>query len=245
MRRVGHRAKKTGRKRKGPGNTPHDGLVKQALSNPLVARRFLARHLPAEIVQHLKLSELRAEDRHFVRAGMRLLHADALFSVPYDGKPSFVYVTVEHSARPGRWTPLQVLLNSCEIMATYHREHPKARFSPMVLPLILYSGPEPYSYSTSLLDLIDGPRDLVAATFTEPIRLIQLREEDDEDLKKEKLLAAYLLSLKHAWDEIPVSTIIALLGALSAEEEPLRHFRVLCGYWSVLNQDLNPEDLLK
>ena len=202
------------RKRKGGVNTPHDAFFKQALGDPQVAQSFLQRYLPPDLLKQADLSRLKAEDRHFVREDMRQFYADALFSLPIEGKTAFVYVLIEHTAKPKKWTPLQVFQYMFRILDDYQRKNPKSQFLPLVYPLILYSGKRPYRVSTRLLDLIEGPKSIAEAVFNQPIHLIELRNEDDDQLNQHKALAAYLLSLKHAMDEIPMRQIIEILGRL-------------------------------
>ena len=61
--------------------SPHDRLINQTLQQAEAARELLARHLPSEVVQHLKLGTLVPVDTSFIDRNLRRRFADRLFSV--------------------------------------------------------------------------------------------------------------------------------------------------------------------
>ena len=61
--------------------SPHDRLLNQTLQRIESARALLAKHLPGDIAQHLKLETLAHVDTSFIDHHLRRRFADRLLSV--------------------------------------------------------------------------------------------------------------------------------------------------------------------
>ncbi len=68
-------------KRTSPTPTPHDALFRQFLTEPDVARDFMAIHLPQALRALCDLTTLKLESGSFVEDDLRQYYSDVLYSV--------------------------------------------------------------------------------------------------------------------------------------------------------------------
>jgi len=61
-------------------HTPHDATFRQFLTQPDIARDFLALHLPPELCQRCDFSTLKLESGSFVEDDLRQYVSDVLYS---------------------------------------------------------------------------------------------------------------------------------------------------------------------
>jgi hypothetical protein len=86
---------------------------------------------------------------------LRSRHADLLFTVPLHGRPTLVYVLLEHKAGSDRWTVLQVLRYVVRIYERWRSDHPDQEFLPLILPVLVHHGERPWQAPRRLAELLD------------------------------------------------------------------------------------------
>src|SRR3990167_10326172 len=83
----------------------------------------------------------------------------------------------------------------------------KSESVPLIYPLVIYNGSQPYAHSLTLSDLIEpeASRKIFSRLFTEPFCLIDLAIIEDESLRKsaqDRVKGiALLMALKHVFDK--------------------------------------------
>lgn len=83
------------------------------------------------------------------------------------------------------------------------------------MPLILYTGQKPYTYSTDLFDLFEKEKELARSIFLSPYPLIDLHKIPDETLREVYyLFGAAALTAKHIRDFDLVSLLKNMLDLL-------------------------------
>jgi predicted transposase YdaD len=122
---------------------PHDLLVRHILSSPEQAAAELRAALPAYIVAQVDWSTLKLESGSVVDPELRETETDLLFSARLrSGEPLLVYVLLKHQSSVDRWMALRMLRYVVRWLEQWRREHPERERLPLVIPLVLYHGPE-------------------------------------------------------------------------------------------------------
>ena len=138
-------------------------MYKLVLSVPANVASLLRVVLPPELIARLDLEHLRLVPGSFVDEDLRQRHSDILMRTRLltpdgDGgaaREVLVYCLIEHQSTPDPLMPLRVLEYLVKIWRRHTDRHPKTTALPMMLPVVLYQGDEPWEHSTELLDLID------------------------------------------------------------------------------------------
>lgn len=149
--------------------TPHDALFKAIYSAPEDAAGLLRPLLPAALTAAIDWSSLRLAPGSFVDDALRHLHADLLFEVHLRGREAFLFLLAEHKSRGDRFTALHLLRYIARIWARWREHHPRARFLPHVVPLVVHHGRRRWRAPTAMAGLLD-PRGLDAAEFAALVR---------------------------------------------------------------------------
>jgi predicted transposase YdaD len=122
---------------------PHDRLVRFTFDHPERAAAELRAVLPAFVVSRVDWTSLRLERGSVVDPALRETETDLLFSARLkDGRQVLFYVLLEHQSKVERWMALRLLSYVVRQLEHWRREHPDSRLMPMILPLVLYYGPD-------------------------------------------------------------------------------------------------------
>ena len=200
--------------------SPHDRYIRSILSNLPVAREFFEKNLPEDVVKAIDFSTLTPQKDSFVNDKLRLKVADLLFSVSFNGDPGYIYLLTEHASTPDRFLPYRMLQYTMSIMDQHLKKHPKDKKLPLVVPLILYTGDKPYTYSTDLFDLFGKEKNLAKSTFLSPYQLIDLNKIPDETLREAYYwFGAAALTAKHIRDFDLVSLAKSMVDLLERLKE--------------------------
>ena len=174
---------------------PHDGYVKRIFGQTEVAREFFARHLPSAVVEQLDLGTLQAAKDSFIDDELRGSYSDLLYTVQRKGGgEAAIYLLLEHKSQPDRLTPFQGLRYVVRI-----NEHRLRNDLPLcvVIPVVLYHGPEAWNMPRTLEELIAVPSPLAAYVPRLSLELLDLSQHPDEELRGQAILHASLLMLKY------------------------------------------------
>jgi len=206
--------------------SPHDRYIRSILSNAPVAVEFFEKHLPKDVIKAIDFSTLMPQKDSFVNDKLRLKVADLLFSVNVNGDPGYIYLLLEHASTPDRFLPYRMLQYTLSIIDHHLKKHPKEKKLPLVVPLILYTGDKPYTYSTDLFDLFGKEKDLAKSTFLSPYQLIDLNKISDETLREAYYwFGAAALTAKHIRDFDLVSLVKSMIDLfLRLKDEGLDNY---------------------
>jgi len=144
-----------------PGN---DQLFRHALSIPAVVRQFLTTWLPAEFLVLVDWQSLQIEKISGINAALAERREDLVYSINVAGSPVCFYILLEHQSTVDRLMPLRVLEYTLLIWQTHRAASQsgsqRSTKLPLVIPIVLYPGPEKWSAVRKLRDLIDIPETL-------------------------------------------------------------------------------------
>ena len=199
--------------------SPHDRYIRSILSNAPVAREFFEKHLPKEVLKAIDFSTLEPQKDSFINDKLHLQVADLLFSVNFNGDPGYLYLLLEHTSKPDRFLPYRMLQYTLGIMDQHLKKLKDQKIRkkklPLIVPLILYTGKRPYTYSTDLFDLFGQEKELARSIFLSPYQLIDLHKIPDETLREAYYwFGAAALTAKHIRNADLVSLIKSMINLL-------------------------------
>lgn len=133
---------------------PHDRLVRETLARPECAVDFIRTFLPADVVELFDLGSVEQLDGTWVDKEFRKHLSDVLFRVTLkvSSASAFLYVLIEHKSQPDRWTVLQLLRYAVMEWDRQRKADASAPLS-VIVPVLLYHGPEQWTASTGLASL--------------------------------------------------------------------------------------------
>ncbi|AWQ21048.1 ISNCY family transposase [Pantoea ananatis] len=176
--------------------TPHDATFRQFLSQPTIARDFMALHLPAEFLALCDLDTLKLESGAFVEEDLRQYFSDILYSLKTTSRDDgYIHVLIEHQSSPDRHMAFRLMRYAIAAMQRHlDAGHKKL---PLVIPVLFYSGKRsPYPYSTRWLDEFSIPA-FASRLYSNAFPLVDVTVIPDEDIVGHRSMAALTLLQKH------------------------------------------------
>lgn len=176
--------------------TPHDATFRQFLSQPTIARDFMALHLPAEFLALCDLDTLKLESGAFVEEDLRQYFSDILYSLKTTSRDDgYIHVLIEHQSSPDRHMAFRLMRYAIAAMQRHlDAGHKKL---PLVIPILFYSGKRsPYPYSTRWLDEFSIPA-FASRLYSNAFPLVDVTVIPDEDIVGHRSMAALTLLQKH------------------------------------------------
>lgn len=189
--------------------TPHDALFKAVFGQPEHARGALRAVLPAAIAEALDWATLAACPGSFIDPRLNGQHTDLLFSVGWRaGGDALVYVLFEHQSAPDDWMAFRLLRYLVRIWERWRTEQAgqgTRKTLPVVIPVVLYHGAEPWSVALSFDALFDLPEAMRLALSPYLVRFSYLTDDlseiPDDELRARAMTALARLAeacFKHA-----------------------------------------------
>lgn len=175
--------------------TPHDALFRQFLTQPDIARDFMAIHLPPSLRVLCDLSTLQLESGSFVEDDLRQYFSDVLYSLKTSSGKGYIHVLIEHQSGPDKHMAFRLMRYA---VAAMHR-HLQAghKTLPLVIPMLFYTGKRsPYPYSLCWLDEFANP-DIARALYTTAFPLVDVTIIPDDEIARHRSMAALTLLQKH------------------------------------------------
>lgn len=176
--------------------TPHDATFRQFLSQPTIARDFMALHLPAEFLALCDLDTLKLESGAFVEEDLRQYFSDILYSLKTTSRDDgYIHVLIEHQSSPDRHMAFRLMRYAIAAMQRHlDAGHKKL---PLVIPILFYSGKRsPYPYSTRWLDEFSIPA-FASRLYSNAFPLVDVTVIPDEEIVGHRSMAALTLLQKH------------------------------------------------
>lgn len=144
-------------------NNPHDSLVKRIFGDREAAEAELRQVLPAALIERLDWKTLHVESGSFVDPELQHRISDLLYSICLKGSDGRIriYVLMEHQSSPDVLMAARFLIYVGRLYEQHIRDNPRAKSVPLVIPVLLYQGPNGWTLPRRLSDLIDGPASAV------------------------------------------------------------------------------------
>ena len=141
-----------------PNVRPHDAFFHLLFSDPELADAVI-RWLISEGVRSLLSDEpFRPIESAFVDSGLRMSQADAVFwTRRKDG--GIAYALLEHKSFVDQRTPLQLAEYMIGIWRNHERREGPGGKLPLIIPIVIFHGRQPWNVPLSLRDMVDSPAD--------------------------------------------------------------------------------------
>jgi hypothetical protein len=121
----------------------HDRFVRYTFSQPERAAAELRAALPPHVVSEVDWASLQRESGSVVDPELRQTETDLLFTARLrTGRSLLLYVLLEHQSSVDRWMALRMLRYVVRLMENWRQAHPESALLPVILPLVMYHGPE-------------------------------------------------------------------------------------------------------
>lgn len=182
-------------KKKNGTPAPHDATFRQFLTQPEIARDFMALHLPPDLRDICDPDTLKLESGSFVEKALRQYFSDVLYSLKTTSGEGFVHVLIEHQSAPDKHMAFRLLRYAVAAMQR-HLENGHKRL-PLVIPVLFYTGKRsPYPYSNRWLDEFDDPV-LAGRLYHQAFPLVDVTVIPDDEIMQHRSMAALTLLQKH------------------------------------------------
>ena len=163
----------------------HNKLVTNFFSDKSVATDFLKKQLPANIVEKLDFSTLKATSETAVEQKWKALHNDIVFHCKTkDDRDTYIYMLVEHQSTPDPFMPVRVLRYKMGVLGKYLDAKRKPKKLPNVISLVIYHGPKKYPYARDIFSCFENEA-LAKQDITEPMILLDLNEVPEQEIIKQ------------------------------------------------------------
>jgi predicted transposase YdaD len=215
-------------------HNPHDKLFKHLLGEKEAAASFLRSNLPEPMVRHFDLDTLQVLQASFIDAQYVQSEADLLMSVSIADSPGFVYVLMEHQSSPDPFMVLRLLSYMVRVWRRYTRENPEARRLSVILPLVLFHGPQGWQGPLDFHSLVEVPaEDFTGYTPGFHVRLFDLSGSSGVALAGSavvRILADMLSALGKPDFIRHISKAFETLNELAEAPSFARYFEILFRY---------------
>jgi predicted transposase/invertase (TIGR01784 family) len=166
------------------------------MADKRVASQFLKAHLPKDLSERIDFECLTMEPRSFINDLRKETTVDILFKTRIDLEEAYIYLLLEHQSTPDELMPFRIVKYSCNAI-DYCLKINKTKKIPLIYPLVIYHGKQPYPFSTDINDLVDAPKQLVEKYFLKPFQLLDLGRIDDESIRQNAWSGIMEFALKH------------------------------------------------
>jgi len=233
-----------------PDKPKHDEIFRKSMENPIVAKEFLATHLPKDVLVLIDSTTVKLEKDSFIEPDLSETISDVLFSVKFNYQDGYIFLLLEHQSTVDKMMAVRLFKYMINICDLYLTTNPKAKSLPVIYPLIIYNGKKKYNASLNIWNLFSHP-DLARGFGTNDCQLINVHDIPDEELKEKVWSGILLFFLKHIherqllkrWQEISY-----LLPKLSKITIGYDHIRNLLQYTLIFieqNDKIELEKILK
>ncbi|MCC8371902.1 MAG: Rpn family recombination-promoting nuclease/putative transposase [Rickettsia endosymbiont of Pseudomimeciton antennatum] len=179
-----------------PDKPKHDKIFRKSMENPIVAKEFLATHLPKDVLALIDSTTLKLEKDSFIEPDLSETISDVLFSVKFNDTDGYIFLLLEHQSTVDQLMVFRLFKYMINICDRYLTTNPKAKRLPLIYPLVLYNGKKKYNASLNIWELFTYP-DLARCFWTNDCQLVNVHDIPDEELKKKVWSGILLFFLKH------------------------------------------------
>ncbi|MDN3030967.1 MAG: Rpn family recombination-promoting nuclease/putative transposase [Candidatus Tisiphia sp.] len=228
----------------------HDEIFRKSMENPIVAKEFLATHLPKDVLALIDSTSLKLEKDSFIEPDLSETISDVLFSVKFNDQDGYIFLLLEHQSTVDKMMAFRLFKYMINICDRYLTTNPKAKRLPVIYPLIIYNGKKKYNAPLNIWNLFSHP-DLARGFWTNDCQLINVHDIPDEELKEKVWSGILLFFLKHIherqllkrWQEI--SYLLPKLSKITIGHDHIRNLLSYTLTFIEQNDKIELEKILK
>ncbi len=193
----------------------HDAGYKLLFSHPEIVRDLLAGFVPFPWARRLELAAFERVNASYVGDAGQQRHDDMVWGLRVGGEWLYVYLLLEFQACNDHWMALRMQVYVgllCQDLVRRHQLTSGGRLPP-VLPIVLYSGSEPWSASTTLTGvMLAPPSGLAPFQPRQRYLLIDQRRCGTAHPAQERNLVAALFSLERTRERADLERVVSDLS---------------------------------
>jgi predicted transposase/invertase (TIGR01784 family) len=239
----------------GMSSSPHDALFKAVFGQPEHARGALRSVVPAAVAEALEWRSLVHCPGSFIDPALSGRHTDLLFSLRWrGGGEALVYLLFEHQSTSDQRMAFRLLRYLVRIWERWLTDHPRAEALPVIVPVVLHHGAEPWSAPVTFDALFEIPDEARAALAPHLVRfsyvLDDLSEIPDEVLRDRAMTALGRLvtvCFKHARTRADLLEILSrcadILRDVAGAANGIEALALVMRYILLVNDHVEPEAL--
>jgi predicted transposase YdaD len=136
----------------------HDRFIRYVLEHSERAAALLRTVLPPGLAARVRWSTLRGHPTDLVDSSIRESRGDLSFSVRLRGSPRRAFILLEHQSRVEQRMAARMRRYVSRLLDRWERQHQRTRHQPLILPVVLYHGPQGrWTAPRSVEELVDIP----------------------------------------------------------------------------------------
>lgn len=229
-------------------STPHDNAFEFYLREKETARSFLEEYLPAKIIRQLDFNSLRISKDKFVDKEMSRYFSDLLYEIKLNKKPAFIYLLFEHKSWSEWFICLQLLKYMVNIWELFLKQNKKAKYLPVIIPLVIYHGRYKWKISKKFISLFKNTTDLEKYIPDFSYNLYDISHIPDEEIKGTVKLRILFTALKYIFTpelKYKVPGIFKLLREIKDKSKGTEYLEVLLRYISRSAKYLTKDEIME
>jgi predicted transposase/invertase (TIGR01784 family) len=178
---------------------PHARTFEYVFKEKETAASFLKEYLPEKVRNKLDFRTLKISNVKFVDKKLEDYFSDLMYEIKLKAshKRALIYLLFEHKSWEEWFTCLQVLKYMVRIWELFLKQNKKAKYLPVIIPLVIYHGKPKWSLSTRFISLFEETTDLEEYIPDFSFNLYDISHTPDEDIHGTPLLKIFLTTFKY------------------------------------------------
>ncbi len=238
------------------GKSRHDSFFKDGLAQQPISTSFLKSKLPPEMVAHMNFDKLTIIGENLITERLGHKVVDVLFTVPYKGELTMIYILIEHQSSVHTFMPFRLTLYSFLIIDDWLRARTKEareggeppKKLPNIIPMVYYNGEFKYSGELELSKMFEDPK-LFSDTINNPMMLVEKDDIDDALLRANALSHVFHTLMMNIYSKQINPIVLDLIPKMlqiEKESESGLEFVVRCfNYLITSAREFSKEDIVK
>ncbi len=181
----------------------HDKFVRAILGDRELAIDYFKSFLPQDLSSRLDFSSLIQISDSYLSKQLQKSMSDIVYSCRIQGSEKYVKVVllVEHKSYVEKYAPIQI---GSYIFAGYQKQISNKESLSLIIPILFYHGLEKWEYCTvsQLFDTFDVRWQRYIPNFDYIYNDLCCMSDGELEALSNQFLAASVLALKHAMDEV-------------------------------------------
>ena len=185
------------KKQKNEVKNPHDATFKDVMGRKEIAKDFIEKNIPKEVLDIMDLNTMERKDGTYVGKHLEESFTDLIYGVKINNKEAYISLLLEHKSSPDKYTIFQVTRYILDAWTKLSKDNTKEL--PIVIPIVFYHGKGKWNYKTDIRNLIPGyynlPDYLKDRIPTMKHDLVDMHRSPDEELDKYRPIVRLILKV--------------------------------------------------
>jgi predicted transposase YdaD len=109
---------------------------------------------------------------------------------------AYLYLLREHQSSIDLWMAFRLWIYITRLMEAHRTKHPESPL-PLIYPMVVYTGQEPWNAQLDIFSLFDKNKDIAKAWLLQPFQLLNIHTISDDDMRKRQWCGVVEFALKN------------------------------------------------